>query len=141
MLELQARMLATQTFSWAFFTEISWGAPVDSHQCTAFFKNNGTDFYDRALMMGMKVVNRTQDTVDRDLVTFLLIRGPYAWLGDPWQGCSSAGPSPLPPEVLLDYGVPLGNITQVGEDTFTREWSNATVTFNCSAYKASVVWR
>lgn len=141
MLELQARMQATQTFSWAFFTEISWGAPATPHMCKAFFTNNGTDYYDRALMMGMKVVNRTQDTVMRDLVTFLLIRGPYAYIGDPWQGCNSEGPSPLPPEVLLDYGVPLGNITLVGDDTFTREWSNATVSFNCTAYEASVAWR
>ena len=138
MLELQQRLLAKRAFSWAFFTTLP-GAP-SKPTCASFFKNNGTSFfYDQALFMSFTSRNRTAETEARDLAAFLLVRGPYAWLGDGWQGCVGE-PTPLPPQVFLDYGVPVGNTTQAAPGVFTRQWSKAQVTFDCNKYESAIVF-
>ena len=146
MLQLQQRLLAAQKFSWAYFAEVAGGAPTNRKVCAAFFNSSGPSgsapLYDRALMMGIRAVNRTQASVVNDVAAFLLVRGPYAWLGNPWQGCSVEGPTPLPPEALADYGVPLGNITASADgSSFSREWSRATVRFDCTALQGSISWK
>eukprot|EP00729_Bicosta_minor_P019204 gene19204-1135_t len=40
---------------------------------------------------------------NQDLANFLLIRGPFAWLGHGWKGCSQD--YPFAPELNLDYGL------------------------------------
>eukprot|EP00051_Salpingoeca_urceolata_P027693 m.482796 g.482796 ORF g.482796 m.482796 type:complete len:583 (-) comp22669_c0_seq1:268-2016(-) len=63
---------------------------------------------------------------------FLLTRGPYAWLGFGWQGCSSAR-RPRPAEWDVDYGTPEGACKQQsGTNTFVREWTKATVSWDCN---------
>jgi hypothetical protein len=42
----------------------------------------------------------------QDLANFLLIRGPFAWIGHGWKGCSKE--YPFPPEFQKDYGEPVG---------------------------------
>jgi hypothetical protein len=37
-----------------------------------------------------------------------LVRGPFAWLGHGWKGCSKD--YPFPPEFNLDYGVPVDKV-------------------------------
>ena len=44
----------------------------------------------------------------QDLANFLLIRGPFAWLGHGWKGCSKD--YPFPPEFNLDYGEPVDKV-------------------------------
>ena len=137
MLELQQRLVAAGAFSWAYFNTFP-GAP-DHGMCANFFTNNGTSwYYDKAFVMGFSGgSNRTDASVERDIATFLLVRGPYAWMGDGWNGCQGV-PTPLPPQVFLDYGVPLGNTTLVAHNVFRRQWSKAQVTFDCNSYNASI---
>ena len=139
MLELQQRLLAKQAFSWAYFDTLP-GAPAKGQICPYFFRNNGTDFYyPRALAMQFTAKNRSTVTEERDIAAFLLVRGPYAYLGEGWQGCIGEPPA-LPPAVFLDYGVPLSNTTEAAPGVFTRQWSKALVTFDCNNYNASIVF-
>ena len=139
MLELQQRLVAGGFFSWAFFDTFS-GAPSKGAICPNFFRTQGTDFfYNRTLAMSFSSRNRTRETEERDSATFLLVRGPWAFLGQGWNGCVGE-PTPLPPAVFLDYGVPLTNLTEASPGVFTRQWSKALVTFDCNSYNASITF-
>lgn len=75
------------------------------------------------------------------LASFLLIRGPYAWLGWAWLGC---GHIPFrPPELDVDYGVPLGNCRAIAgqKGVFRREWSKATVELDCAQWKENITFK
>ena len=138
MLQLQRRLIDAGAFSWAYFTEYAGGAPGPSQAlCKAFFRNN--TLYDLALMMGL-AQPMTDASILRDVASFLLARGPYAWIGHGWQGCPAAGPGAPPAQLLADYGVPLDNVTESGNGVFTRHWSKATVQMDCEAWVGSIVW-
>ena len=140
MLQLQQRLLAANAFSWAYFTEFGSGAPFSSPaQCTSFFKHNATALYGRALVLALG--KNTTGSLMRDLATFLLVRGPYAWFGHGWQGCSDTGTTQLPPEAIRDAGVPLDNVTETSSGLFQRRWSHATVTMDCSTLLGNVIWQ
>ena len=67
---------------------------------------------------------------------FLLTRGPYALLGYSWCGCTNGQEMrPRAKEWDEDYGEPLGvcKETAVGSGVFEREWSKATVKWDCNA--------
>lgn len=136
MLQLQQRLLDAGAFSWAFFTQFSNGAPSQP-TCLSFFRNNGTELYSLALMMGL--AKNATGSLERDLATFLLVRGPYAWLGHGWQGCVGA-PGQLPSELFLDYGVPVNNLTERADEpgVFERNWTHASVLFNCSSWQGQI---
>eukprot|EP01047_Picozoa_sp_COSAG01_P062814 COSAG01_NODE_8051_length_2940_cov_1.546287_3_plen_256_part_00 len=102
----------------------------------------------------------------QDLATFLLARGPYGWLGYVWSGCTDSGypagcnhrceaadcnpcrypmqrdsaPFPRPPELDWDYGEPISYCTEspAGSGVYTREWTKASVSLNCSSFEAKV---
>ena len=82
---------------------------------------------------------------EQDLANFLLTRGPYAWLGWGWKGCSQQ--YYFPPEFNLDYGEPgpgrggLCKETADASQVFTREYSKATVTMDCRAWKGTVIMK
>ena len=68
---------------------------------------------------------------------FLLTRGPYAMLGYSWCGCTNGQEMrPRAAEWDEDFGEPVGGLPckETGEDTgvFEREWSAATVTWDCA---------
>jgi len=88
--------------------------------------------HDPAKLLGLK----------EDLANFLLIRGPYAWLGHGWKGCSRN--YPFPSEFNLDYGVPVDKVckeTAPNSGTFTREWSNAHISMDCNHWKPTIEWK
>ena len=68
---------------------------------------------------------------------FLLTRGPYAMLGYTWCGCTNGQAfRPRAQEWDEDFGVPVDNgaackETGVGTGVFTREWTGATVQWDC----------
>eukprot|EP00041_Stephanoeca_diplocostata_P019815 m.431388 g.431388 ORF g.431388 m.431388 type:complete len:178 (-) comp21403_c1_seq4:107-640(-) len=70
---------------------------------------------------------------------FLLTRGPYAWLGYSWVGCTS-DVRPRPPQWDVDYGVPEGPCVETGANTgvFERKWSKATVQWDCAKAQGSI---
>jgi hypothetical protein len=77
----------------------------------------------------------------QDLATFLLLRGPYAFLGFGWSGCGNE--IAFPDELRVDYGVPAGlcSETAAGSNVFRREWSKATVEMDCNAYKGTITMK
>ena len=76
-----------------------------------------------------------------DLANFLLIRGPYAYLGHGWLGCSHF--YVFPPELNLDYGEPEGlcKETAPGSEVFVREWSKSTVQMDCKTYTPTITMK
>ena len=74
----------------------------------------------------------TGGPIEAELAGFLLIRGPYAWFGTSWQGCSHE--YPFPPLLNSDFGEPQGVCaeTKAGSGVWTREWSKASVKMDCS---------
>jgi len=87
--------------------------------------------------------NGSLPAFDQDLATFLLARGPYAWLGYGWLGCGNAaggcssGMYQRPTELDLDYGEPTEQCreTGVGTGVFQREWTKASVEMDCNVGK------
>ena len=140
MLELQQRVVAAGAFSWAYFNQVR-GAPSKG-ACASFFTNNGTAFFaDKPLVLLAQEKNRTRVTEQNDVATFLLVRGRYAYFGNGWEGCPVGGPSPLPTDASLDFGEPLGNLTEPAGGVFRREWMRATVEFDCNSYSSSFTWK
>ena len=71
----------------------------------------------------------------QDLANFLLVRGPYAWLGHGWLGCSRV--YDFPTELNQDYGEPIDSVcreTAVNSGIFVREWSKASVQMDCNTW-------
>lgn len=111
---------------------------------------------DMALMFGFSRVSHHQPLASegtlpaymQDLASFLLVRGPYAWLGYGWQGCTSgdlhayhgSGYAKWGTELDEDYGEPLERCheTAAGSEVFERKWSKATVQLDCKAWKGTI---
>ena len=45
---------------------------------------------------------------------------------------------PLPPELAMDVGEPLGLCKEEGEGVFTREWSKVKVSLDCGKFVGSI---
>lgn len=91
--------------------------------------------------------------VTQDLAQFLLVRGPYAYLGYSWMGCvqpsgfvtgNSTKGYFRPPEVDVDYGAPVDATcaeTAPNSGIFTREWSKASVEMDCNTWSATITMK
>eukprot|EP01050_Picozoa_sp_SAG11_P025870 SAG11_NODE_5990_length_1416_cov_1.322703_2_plen_209_part_00 len=75
-----------------------------------------------------------------DVAKFLLLRGPFAYLGTGWVGCIGEGASRHSNETYVrpaaferDYGTPLGICGEEGPNSgvFTREYTKAKVSHDC----------
>ena len=76
----------------------------------------------------------------QDLATFLLVRGPFAWIGWGWVGCGQEGLYARPPVLDVDFGVPVGGCheTGAGSQVFSRQWSNANVSLDCASWTGTI---
>lgn len=74
----------------------------------------------------------------QDIVNFLLIRGPYAWLGHGWLGCSHT--YQVPEQLNWDYGTPTGlcKETSTNSGIFTRDWTKATIQMDCNTWTPTI---
>ena len=74
----------------------------------------------------------------QDLASFLLTRGPFAWLGMGWEQCTSFYPHP--DELNEDFGEPLtDDCREVGDtEVFVRNWTKADVSVDCRDFSAEV---
>ena len=79
--------------------------------------------------------------LDVDLASFLLIRGPYAYLGHGWLDCSKL--YVFPPELNVDYGEPteLCHETTPGSEVFVREWTKSTVQMDCTTFTPTITMK
>ena len=73
-----------------------------------------------------------------DLAKFLLVRGPHAYLGTAWVGCSRK--YFYPDELSVDYGVPSGLCAETapGSGVFSRDFSLSTVVMDCSTWNGTI---
>jgi hypothetical protein len=72
----------------------------------------------------------------QDVAAFLLVRGPFSWIGFGWEGCDRN--FSYPPELDLDVGEPLGLCEESAPNVWTRRWSGANVSLNCTAWTANI---
>jgi len=75
---------------------------------------------------------------NEDLATFLLVRGPYAWLGYSWVGCDID--YDFPDALKVDYGTPLGTCSETGPNSgvFTRAFTKAVAQMDCNTWTGTV---
>ena len=133
-------VVAAGGFLWQGFTEISLPPPsAGVAACTAWFAQ--AEALQGCAYMH-EVFNATQrplPAVTEDLAAFLIMRGPYAWIGYGWIGCTTD--YEFPDAWDVDYGEPLGAPTSPSPGVFSREWSKATATFDCNAWKGTVAMK
>ena len=69
------------------------------------------------------------------MAVFLLVRGPYAWLGYGWVGTDAD--YYRPPALDIDYGEPVDALCrEAAPGVFQREWSRASVAMGEAARRA-----
>ena len=75
--------------------------------------------------------------VDEDVANFQLVRGPYAYIGTGWSGCSKVFERPA--QFDLDFGDALGfcSETAPGSGVFSREFTKSTVQMDCATWTPS----
>jgi hypothetical protein len=92
----------------------------------------------RVMMYGLAGSPEQPAQFEFDLANFLLARGPYAYLGHGWKGCSH---SYTFPELLnADFGEPAGLCAETapGSEVFTRAWSKADVRVDCKTLTPTI---
>ena len=72
---------------------------------------------------------------------FLLIRGPHAFLGHGWLGCSRI--YEVPEQINWDYGEPVGMCKETAPNSgiFHREWTKATIEMNCNTWTPTITMK
>jgi hypothetical protein len=75
--------------------------------------------------------------VTQDLARFLLIRGPYSYIGWKWVGCLES--YERPPELDRDYGEPVDAVChESSTGVFERKWSKVAVKMDCNNWAGSI---
>jgi hypothetical protein len=134
-------VIAAGGFAWQALAQTSLPGPTDGvAACDAWF--SAAHELGRCAYMH-EVFNATQRplvAVDEDLAAFLIARGPFAWIGYGWIGCTTE--YEYPAAWTLDYGVPLTSyFNMTAPSVYSREYSKATATFDCTAWKGSVIMK
>ena len=95
-------------------------------------------FYNATTMHSLSGDHVLLPNLAQDLAVFLLLRGPFAWLGFGWSGCNNK--VSFPKSLGLDYGTPSGfcSETAPGSGVFTRPYTKALVKMDCGTYKGSI---
>lgn len=145
----KAVSVAAGGFSWQLLFGRS--TPPKGQECVEFFRAACAPHsaeYDSALMVTFAGEGNRAPYWEDDLATFLLIRGPFAWIGHDFNSCS-LGSQPVggagqmyerPPALDVDYGIPKGQCQETTQPgVFQRTWTKAVVQFQCSTGKGSVV--
>jgi len=76
---------------------------------------------------------------EQDLASFLLARGPHAFLGHSWLGCSKE--YSFPDALNADYGEPTELCHETSHGVFERDWTKAKVIMDCGKYEASITMK
>ncbi len=96
----------------------------------------------RAMMYGLSGSPEARNPdLMQDLASFLLIRGPFAWLGWGWRGCSVD--YYFPPEFHSDYGTPaaLCSETAPSSGVFVRQFDKSTVQMDCNTWTPTITFK
>jgi len=144
MAAVQDAVVAAGGWAWQYFRSFS---TPDNSTCAAQLRQickegDQSPYYTSALVHQFaRNANGSPvplPSFNQDLATFLLIRGPYAWLGYGWVGCNIE--YEFPAALKADYGVPLGTCSETGPGTgvFTRSYTNAKAQMDCNTWTGSV---
>ncbi len=78
---------------------------------------------------------------EQDIANFLLVRGPFAWLGHGWLGCSRD--YEVPALLDADFGEPLGLCAETAPHSgvFARAWSKADVQMDCNTWTPTITFK
>jgi hypothetical protein len=91
--------------------------------------------------------------VEQDVAQFLLVRGPYAYIGHSWMGCiqpsgyvtgNSTKGYDRPAALDIDYGEPVdATCTETAPQSgvFVRNWSKASVKMDCNSYEGTITMK
>lgn len=160
MAAVKAKILSAGGYNWQMF-DVNGGtnaaAPFRKEDCTSYMRSTAclptSRLQNQSLFYGYTDYQKGGEKgvlpyFHQDLASFLLIRGPYAWLGYSWMGCFNDKGDPtcasikyhFPPELGVDYGEPLSTCSETapGSEIFTRKWSKATVTLNCKTWEGNI---
>ena len=150
----KAVSVAAGGYSWQLLNSIQAPSKGNVSQCSSFFKQacaaNST-IHDSATALMFTDPSRSMRAPEweTDLAAFLLVRGPFAWIGHGWFGCANwnepvGGHGQIyerPKELDVDFGEPTEQCYESGPDVFTRQWSKATVEYNCKTATARIASR
>ena len=144
-------------FEWHLLEAVSSPVRGSLDECKAFFReacSPHSTAYDSALMVRFTYGSKPGYGApywQEDLATFLLIRGPFGWIGHDFSTCALdaervGGPDQLyerPSALDADYGEPRGLCAEDGRDSgmFRRGWSNADVSYDCVTHTGKVIVR
>ena len=125
---------------WQMFSLFSTPAQA---QCAAVLRplcaaGASSAVYNATTMHSLSGDHATLPNLMQDLAAFLLLRGPYAYLGFGWSGCNVV--TAFPAVLKTDLGAPQGfcSETAPGSGVFTRDWEKATVALDCNTYVGTV---
>jgi hypothetical protein len=144
MQEVFSAVVGAGGFAWQNFHSVT---TPHMAQCASFFRaacSQGTSsqYYKSATVLQLTYNNSLHDPLPifaEDLASFMLIRGPYAWIGYGWIGCSAHWE--FRDEFKMDYGVPSNTCVEVSSGVFQREFSKATAKMDCNAYAGSMTMK
>ena len=76
----------------------------------------------------------------QDTAQFLLVRGPFAWLGYGWSSCREPDAFVRPAEFDVDYGEPVGFCAETarGSGIWSREYTKYSVSLDCASFTATL---
>jgi hypothetical protein len=114
---------------------------VDQKSCLQWMNqtcNPSNPFIDAPLLAGITYQNGTP-FIEQELASFLLMRGPYAYIGFGEWGMVWPTNVNLPSLVWgSDFGTPIDDYCQnIGESQFQRRFTKSTVTLNCQTWEAT----
>jgi hypothetical protein len=147
--QMNAAVVAAGGWTWQqFLTLPEYPNTISTAQanCASFMRAYGgaaSPTQSRALMHTFSMQNKTAfwplPYPTQDTAQFLLVRGPYAWLGYGWSSCRTPNTFERPPEVDVDYGEPLGFSAETapGSGVWSREFTKYNVTLDCNNWAAS----
>jgi hypothetical protein len=143
--QAKSKIVAAGGFNWQLFTQ-STDLPANPGACRAYFSDacrpGGGKRYSIPWVYQFTdpKSGRNLPNVTGDLATFLLARGDYAWIGYGWIGCAPTVEYYRPPELDVDYGVPLDVCVKADSrgSFFKRNYTKATVTFDCETMDAKI---
>ena len=139
---VQEAVLANGGFAWAYFDQQATPAKGNASACAAFFRSacapNSSTYTSTLLLQYTSPHTYPLVAFPQDLATFLLIRGPYAFLGYAWVGCDVQ--YDYPDALNEDFGQPASQCAETAPDSgvFERAWSHADVQFDCNTWTPTI---
>ena len=139
---------------WSQFEQVNTPARNATAACAAFFRAacgpSGAYQAVPLQLLFSEAPGRVFDPLPsfaQDLATFLLVRGPHAWIGYTWNGCSfNSHPAggrnnqswSFPDALDADVGEPVGFCAEASPNVFARAWTRVNVSFDCNAWEGRV---